>query len=248
MNTLKIFSLIFYFHTIALLAAAQTPINVGTAAYAVYLLKGEQIILVDTGKPGMEQIIEQNLQKHGVQPKQVAHIILTHGHFDHVGTAAYFKQKYGTSIIVGGGDEQKCTHGKSNPYRVTSPQKWLVKRVMRGKKDYTFFEPSVILQKYETLDLNVFGIAAQAKVVGGHTEGSLIIKSDNKSWVIVGDLVRGSVVPLFHKTPRIHFFAENPTENNVLLRNLLDEGFMQLLPSHFGPLKAQRVRKHFFKP
>ncbi len=245
MNYLKIYFLLMFLILINVFAKAQTPINVGTATYAVYLLKGEKAILIDAGAPGMEQLIERNLLKHGIKPSAIAHIILTHGHYDHVGTAAYFKQKYGTSIIVGEGDEHKCTSGKTDPYRITSPQKWLVKRVMKQTKNYTPFEPSVVLKKYETLDLNVFGIAAEVKVVGGHTDGSLVVKSNNKSWVIVGDLVRGSVVPLFYHTPRIHFLAENPSENTSVLKNILEEGYLTFYPAHFGSLKAKRVKKHF---
>ncbi len=225
---------------------AQKPINVGNHAYAVYLLKGEKNILIDAGLPGMDGEIEQNLKKNNVQPSEISFIILTHGHYDHVGCAASFKQKYGTQIIVGEGDETKCTTGKTGNYRITSPQKWLVKQVLKHGKIPTMFEPTTTLKKFEILDLAEYGINANVKVMGGHTDGSLVVMAHDKSWCLVGDLLRGSVVPLFHWMPKIHFFAENPSENWRIIRTLLDEGYQKFYPAHFGPITAKRVRKKFY--
>lgn len=56
-----------------------------------YLLRGSQPILVDTGFPTDETAIRVGLATNNVQPQDLALIFVTHGHYDHFGSAGALK-------------------------------------------------------------------------------------------------------------------------------------------------------------
>ncbi|MGN0797892.1 MAG: MBL fold metallo-hydrolase [Christensenellales bacterium] len=71
----------------------------------VYLLSDEDgCYLIDSGVAGSEKIIEETILESGRQPSQLKAIFLTHAHPDHIGTANYFRQKYGTKIYASEGE------------------------------------------------------------------------------------------------------------------------------------------------
>ena len=58
-----------------------------------YVLQREgQIILIDAGRREYQEVIVEALGKLNIAPLQVTHVLLTHGHSDHVEGAALFKQ------------------------------------------------------------------------------------------------------------------------------------------------------------
>ena len=74
------------------------PFNVGHVN--IYLIKtGRGHILVDTGMPNSNKKIGAAFKKLRVDPKTVQLIILTHGHMDHAGSAAYAQQITGGKVL-----------------------------------------------------------------------------------------------------------------------------------------------------
>lgn len=54
----------------------------------VYLLSTPNgLVLIDSAAPGMFGWLVKSLRKVGVTPKQLAGVVVTHFHIDHVGTA-----------------------------------------------------------------------------------------------------------------------------------------------------------------
>lgn len=70
----------------------------------VYLIEGKNIYMIDSGVAGSERQIEDYLQEIGRDSSEIKAIFLTHAHPDHIGTAAYFKQKTGCSIYASEGE------------------------------------------------------------------------------------------------------------------------------------------------
>ncbi|XP_069502492.1 metallo-beta-lactamase domain-containing protein 1 [Ambystoma mexicanum] len=56
----------------------------------ITLIKGPQIILVDTGGPWDREFLLQHLVRHSLQPTDVTYVVCTHGHSDHVGNLNLF--------------------------------------------------------------------------------------------------------------------------------------------------------------
>ncbi|XP_067827947.1 metallo-beta-lactamase domain-containing protein 1 [Heptranchias perlo] len=59
---------------------------------SITLVKGQQVILVDTGNPWDKGVILQNLETHGLEPKDISFVVCTHGHSDHVGNLNLFPE------------------------------------------------------------------------------------------------------------------------------------------------------------
>ncbi|MBB5687758.1 MBL fold metallo-hydrolase [Sphingobium boeckii] len=70
------------------------------SAWAVDTSEG--IILIDTlnNKGDWIERIEPGMQRIGLDPARIKYIVLTHGHGDHFGGAAYLKDKYGARVLM----------------------------------------------------------------------------------------------------------------------------------------------------
>lgn len=70
--------------------------------YLIYTDKG--CVLIDSGVAGCEAEIEKVILKSGHMPEEVKAVFLTHAHPDHIGTANYFREKYGAQIYASEGE------------------------------------------------------------------------------------------------------------------------------------------------
>jgi len=65
-----------------------------------YLVYGDTITLIDTGVAGCEKDIFEYIRSTGRDPSEIALIILTHSHPDHIGSAGAIRQVTGCSIAA----------------------------------------------------------------------------------------------------------------------------------------------------
>lgn len=67
----------------------------------VYVIDAQsELVLVDAGTCGSFSKLIDDLEKLGLEPRRVGAIIATHGHFDHIGSLAEFKGKFGTRVFA----------------------------------------------------------------------------------------------------------------------------------------------------
>ncbi|QCY48596.1 MBL fold metallo-hydrolase [Glutamicibacter creatinolyticus] len=90
---------------------------VSAANVNCYVVEDEQgCTLIDAGLPAMRHALAgllAGLERHG---KPLRAIVLTHGHFDHVGTARWAQQRYRVPVYVHALDRRLAAH----PYRYRS--------------------------------------------------------------------------------------------------------------------------------
>lgn len=67
----------------------------------LYQIDDSRCILLDTGLAGQRVTLERTLQQHGLT---CVGIIGSHAHIDHMGSHAYFQEKYGTKIAMSLGE------------------------------------------------------------------------------------------------------------------------------------------------
>ena len=80
----------------------------------VYLVEDDDgVAVIDAGLPGMWPHLTGALDELGYGAGDVRALVLTHAHFDHVGTAARLRQEYRTPILVHDADRYIAAH----PYR-----------------------------------------------------------------------------------------------------------------------------------
>ncbi|PKN85992.1 MAG: Zn-dependent hydrolase [Deltaproteobacteria bacterium HGW-Deltaproteobacteria-1] len=68
---------------------------------AVYLVDfAGQLVMIDSGAGNSSSQLVRNIEMLGLNPAELTHIILTHCHIDHIGSAAYFREKYNSKIVI----------------------------------------------------------------------------------------------------------------------------------------------------
>lgn len=76
---------------------------VGNRFVGVFVLKTSAgLILFDslTSTEEAKTVLEPGLKQLGLSPADVRHVVVTHGHFDHFGGAAYLQKTYGAHILL----------------------------------------------------------------------------------------------------------------------------------------------------
>jgi glyoxylase-like metal-dependent hydrolase (beta-lactamase superfamily II) len=60
---------------------------------------GDGYVLIDCGVGIEPEAIVREIERDGLDPRQIRHAVVTHGHADHSGGAAYFQRNYGAQVI-----------------------------------------------------------------------------------------------------------------------------------------------------
>ncbi len=209
-----------------------TPIHLGPCTS--YLLCGEGAVLVDAGMPGDERRILQAVTAAELDPDEIALIIVTHCHIDHVGGLARLKELTGATVAVGRADVEWLRSGTSPVLRPRSTAGRVLSTVIRPKP-YAAVEPDVSVE--QELPLDEFGIAGRIVATPGHTPGSVSIVLDGKE-AIVGDLLMAMMRP---RRPTLPIFADDLEQVKQSIRKLLQMGCGSFYLGHGGPCEAELV-------
>lgn len=67
----------------------------------VLLRDGRDVTLIDSGYPGYLDDVLRSLTRIGREPEDVAAVLITHAHVDHVGGANYFARAHRTPVYTG---------------------------------------------------------------------------------------------------------------------------------------------------
>lgn len=71
----------------------------------VYVIESDYLYLIDSGVYGSEKTIIPYIESLGRSAAEIRGIFLTHAHPDHIGTAAYFREKFGCKIYASSGEK-----------------------------------------------------------------------------------------------------------------------------------------------
>ena len=196
-------------------------------------------VLIDAGLQEDAPALERDMLKRGFDPAKLKAIIVTHGHHDHAGGAAYFKDRYNIPVVAGRGDLDLIRRGQND---VLCPTNFFAK--VRREQDqagrYTGFEPDILIDDRISLKERT-GIDLMISPLAGHTAGSLVITLNNAAFV--GDLFRGGM--LFRKATR-HFYMCDMNDNDADMNLLMEEIAPQakvFFTGHFGPISRRSVEK-----
>lgn len=206
-----------------------------------YLLRGTRPVLVDTGAPGDLPRVLAALRREGVEPGQLALILLTHGHSDHAGSAAELRRRGAGPVALHAGDRELVRAGRNGPLCPVTP----AARLLRPFVDEAFepFTPDVEFR--EGFDLAPYGVPGEVVATPGHTAGSaaVILRGGE---ALIGDLLRGSM--LLPNRARPHFFCADPETNQRSLARLAREGLLRCHPGHFGSFPGSELPRFLAPP
>ena len=187
----------------------------------VYFLHFGELVLIDTGAGWSVEKILQNISMLGFDHKNLATILLTHCHIDHIGGAPQLRKQFGSKIIIHRLDAFPLENGDS----VLTAAKWY----------QTVFPPTPVDMKLNSSD-EILTFEKQTIVclhTPGHTPGSIsiIVDKDGKRLLFAQDI----------HGPLLKEFGSNLTEYDRSTQKLLDLNADILCEGHFGiyPTKKQ---------
>ncbi|GAA3018559.1 MBL fold metallo-hydrolase [Tetragenococcus solitarius] len=141
-----------------------------------YIVKySEGYVMIDTGSPNALDSILENLNYWDIDPNKITHLLLTHGHDDHLGGAKYFKEELGAKIIIGKEDVRMLEEGNLGE---DSPC-----------INHTMPPTTADILISEDCFLEIGNLVFTVITTPGHTNGSLVylIHLDNESILFPGD-------------------------------------------------------------
>jgi glyoxylase-like metal-dependent hydrolase (beta-lactamase superfamily II) len=213
-------------------------VRIGTCN--TYLIRGDSgYILVDAGNSNREKVFLYYLKKRGISPEKIKLIIVTHVHYDHVGSLGAIKKTCQCPAAVHNREAKLLEEGKF----IMPPGTNLLGKTVAflGKKvawtgffNYEPVKPEIVVGR--EMALEDFGVAGSIVPTPGHTEGSISVVLPTGE-AFVGDLAvnfLGSVFPPF---------AHNVRELLMSWRKLADMGAHTIFPGHGPPFSVNLLKK-----
>jgi len=216
------------------------PINLGMVK--VFLVKGERPMLIDAGTPNTGEKILAGLAANGVAPESIALILITHAHFDHVGSLDLLRAKTRAPVAIGRDDAEALRSGTNPPPGGSGFWGWLLKRVSRPdrKLPVTPFEPEIIIA--DEFDLKPYGLDAKAITTPGHTAGSTSVITGSGE-AIIGDLMMAQF--MVFGGPAIAGWAWDRAASLASVRRVLALNPTIIRVAHGGPFSFESVAARF---
>jgi len=185
-------------------------------------------VLVDTGFPGMLPWIAQKLTQYFITPEDLAGVLITHCHLDHMGCAPRLAE-LGIPILahhleapIMRGEQTFPSYGKG----------------LRGRAlqllEETFLPPHPTVNSIIELgdDERLLGSEWRIQAAPGHSPGSLALWNPNSGTLVTGD----TLVTSFGIPQGPHpVYTEDQDQAETSALKLLDLEPKALLPGH-GPL------------
>jgi glyoxylase-like metal-dependent hydrolase (beta-lactamase superfamily II) len=201
-----------------------------------YLLLGDRPVLVDTGAPGDLKRILAALQANGIEPKQLALILLTHGHSDHAGCAAELRRRSGAQIALHSGDAALARAGDNGVLAAQDTMGRIVRPFVN--EQFEAFEPDQLFR--DGFSLEPHGVKGRVLATPGHTMGSASVVLGSGE-AIIGDVLRGSMLWPNKASP--HFFCNDPELNTRSIVRLAREGLLRCHPGNFGSFPGSELHR-----
>jgi len=216
------------------------PITLGITD--CWLIQGDGIILVDTGVPNKATRFERCLRNLAIRPEDIRLIVITHGHYDHIGSARDIKAITGAPIAMHHEERVCLEKGRiSMPPGVTPWGRLLIK--MRGVAKTFIRVPETDVDIGITekgLSLSEYGIPGRVIPTPGHTGGSVSVLLESGE-AFVGDLAMNKVPLRF--TPGLPIFAEDIHRVKESWQKLMETGAESIYPGHGKPFSIDVIRK-----
>ena len=206
-----------------------------------YLIRDRGAVLIDPGGPRAGRAVVRRLHRVIEDPRAVRLIVVTHGHFDHVGAAHEVREATGAPLAIHRGDAGWVASGTFQWPDGVTPWGKFFRRVL-GPAMIPFvrfkaIEPDLIITD-EGLDLTPYGVAGRVVHTPGHSPGSVsVLLAGGEAFV--GDLTMNG--PPMCLKPSFGIFAHQPEVVPQSWRRLLDLGATTIYPAHGRPFPSSAL-------
>ena len=219
-------------------------IHIESGINTCYVIKEKGTIMVDGGPPKMRAAFLKRMKDVSVDPEEIQLIVLTHGHFDHVGSAKEIQEITGAKIAIHEKDSMDLEQGFSNwPKGVTTWGKIssaIFKPLLKNKMTFPPVKADIFLDDNE-LSLNKYGITGKIMYTPGHTLGSVSVLLDSGE-LFAGCLAHNRLPLTFH--PTLPIYADNIDLVKESWRKVIDAGTKIVFPAHGKPFSIEIIKKY----
>ncbi len=198
--------------------------------------------MIDAGSPGNERAIQRWFKAINLAPEDLRLVVLTHGHFDHVGTARWLKEFTGANIVIHERDREWFEKGiLVYPKGVTLWGKLIIAiaRFARPWMRFSGTKADIVVED-EGLDLNEYGVQGRIIHTPGHTSGSVSVLLETGD-AFVGCLAHSNFP--FRRGAGLPILADDPNSLHSSWKLLLEKGTKTIYPAHGNPFSVQVIRK-----
>ena len=156
-----------------------------------YLVKTEEgLVLVDAGWPNKADAIFEAVQQTGNNPADIRHLILTHAHIDHAGSAAEIKRRTGAKVYVHAADLDLTAKGEAEHPGTTVTPGIIPKLIylIFIKPGGTTYESFTVDQTIKDGDILSFANNMEVIHTPGHCAGHVALFMRQEGVLIAGDI------------------------------------------------------------
>jgi hydroxyacylglutathione hydrolase len=207
-----------------------------------YIIQAEGVIMIDGGAPKQGKTFLSAIKTLSISPEEIKLIVLTHGHWDHIGSAKEIKDLTKAKLAMHR-KERDCLEKslKPMPPGVTVWGTIFVNimKVFMPLVHIPATDVDIVLGDGE-FPLTEYGIPGKIIYTPGHSMGSVSILLETGD-AFVGDLAMAEF-PM-RLSPGLPILAEDMQQVRASWKLLLDAGAERVYPAHGKPFSSDIIRR-----
>ncbi|MBR8740824.1 MBL fold metallo-hydrolase [Nocardiopsis sp. MG754419] len=224
-------------------------VRAGTVNW-VLLSEGTDLTLIDGGYPAHGDAVEESIRGLGRRPEDVAAVLVTHAHVDHIGSLGRFVARYGVPVHM---NAREVAHARRDLLQQATPKDilsqawrprvlpWALHIIRSGALGDVALDAATPFPNDGALDVPGRPVPVATP---GHTSGHSTYHLPEH-----GVLVSGDALVTAHPLSRVHgpqplpsMFHHDRVEADDALDRLVDLDADALLPGH-GPVWRGGMRE-----
>ncbi len=207
-----------------------------------YIIQCEKVIMIDGGGPKQGKGFTKALERLSLKPEDIKLIVLTHGHWDHIGSAKEIKSITGAKLALHQQEKDWLEKSLTPLPPGVTPWGHIFVKIL------AMFMPLVHIPATNVdivlgdgdFPLTEYGIPGKIVYTPGHSIGSVSVLLETGD-AFVGDLAMNGF-PL-RLNPGLPILAENMQKVRASWKVLLNQGAKTIYPAHGKPFSVDVIQK-----